>query len=146
MKLHDLKPAKGAKHRRKRVGRGESSGIGKTSGRGMKGQKARNTVHPWFEGGQMPLQRRLPKLGGFTPRNRTEYAVVNLAKLDASFDAGAEVTAEVLASRGLVRKNKKVKVLAQGDLSKALTVKAHAFSKQAAEKISAAGGTAEVVA
>lgn len=140
MRLHDLKPAKGATHRRKRVGRGD-----KTSGRGQKGQKSRNTVPVWFEGGQMPIQRRVPKLGGFTPRNRTEYAVVNVAKLAEIFDSGATVTPEDLVARRLVRKRKPVKVLAHGDISKSLTVKAHRFSKQAKEKIEAAGGTTEVL-
>ena len=145
MRLHDLKPAPGAKHRRKRVGRGESSGLGKTSGRGMKGTKARKTVPPGFQGGQMSLQRRLPKLGGFTSRNRKEFAVVNLARLDRDFEAGATVGPEELVARGLVRKGMPVKVLGQGEISKALTVRANAFSKQAAEKIGRAGGAAEVV-
>ena len=152
MRLHDLKPAKGATHRRKRVGRGEASGIGKTSGRGQKGQRARNTVHPWFEGGQMPIQRRLPKLRGY-PRGggrRTggtgqDYAVVNLDKLSESFDAGATVSPEDFVAKGLVRKRMKVKVLANGDIGKALTVRAHRFSKLAKEKIEAAGGTTEVL-
>lgn len=145
MKLHDLRPAPGAKHRIKRVGRGEGSGIGKTSGRGMKGQKARGQVPPGFEGGSMPLQRRLPKWGGFTPRNRVEYAVVNLARLDADFEAGAVIDPEVLRARGIVRKRGPVKVLGQGDLTKRLTVKANAFSAKASEKIQAAGGAAEVI-
>jgi large subunit ribosomal protein L15 len=146
MRLHDLKPAPGAKHRIKRVGRGESSGIGKTSGRGMKGEKARGQVKPGFEGGQMPLQRRLPKWGGFTSRNRVEYAVVNLARLDATFDAGSVVDPESLRRAGIVRKRGPVKVLGQGELSKKLHVKASAFSEQATEKIRRAGGTTEVVA
>lgn len=145
MKLHELKPAPGAKHRRKRVGRGNSSGTGKTSGRGMKGQKARGSVPPWFEGGQMPLQRRVPKWGGFTPRNRVEYAVINIGTLDDAFEAGETVTPEALRDRELVRKGSPVKVLASGELTKSLTVRAHRFSKQAKDKIEAAGGTAELV-
>ena len=145
MRLHDLRPAKGATHKKKRVGRGNASGNGKTAGRGQKGQRARNTVHPWFEGGQMPIQRRLPKFGGFTPRNRVEYAVVNVAKIADNFDAGATVTPVELVAKGLVRKNEKVKVLANGDIGKALTIKANKFSKVAEEKIKAAGGTAEVI-
>jgi large subunit ribosomal protein L15 len=152
MRLHDLKPAKGATHRRKRVGRGEGSGLGKTSGRGQKGQKARNTVPQGFEGGQMPIQRRLPKLRGY-PRGggrRTggtgqDYAVVNVDALAEKFDAGAAISPEDLVAKGLVRKRMKVKVLAQGDIAKALTVRAHRFSKQAKEKIEAAGGTTEVL-
>ena len=145
MKLHDLKPAPGSKHRRKRVGRGNASGTGKTSGRGMKGQKARGSIPPWFEGGQMPLQRRVPKWGGFTPRSRIEYAVVNLGRLDDNYEDGQTVTPEELAGKRLVRKGRPVKVLAQGELTKALTVRAHKFSKQAKDKILAAGGTAEVI-
>jgi large subunit ribosomal protein L15 len=145
MKLHDLKPADGARHRRKRVGRGEGGGKGKTSGRGQKGQKARNNVPIWFEGGQMPIQRRVPKFGGFTSPNRVSYAVVNVARLQDTFESGSVVGPDELASRGLVRARRRVKVLGQGDISKALTVRAHKFSKQAEEKIRAAGGTAEVV-
>lgn len=143
MRLHDLRPAPGAKKAKRRFGRGESSGRGKTSGRGQKGQRARNTVPVWFEGGQMPIQRRIPKWGGFTNPNRIEYAVVNVAKLAETFEAGAVVTPEELAARGLVRKRRPVKVLGHGEISKAITVRVHAFSKQAAEKIQAAGGTAE---
>ena len=145
MRLHDLKPAPGSKHRRKRVGRGESSGIGKTSGRGQKGQRARGSVPAWLEGGQMPIQRRIPKFGGFTNRNRVEYAVVNVARLAEVFDAGAVVTPEELVAHGLVRKRTPIKVLGHGDIAKALTVKANKFSKQAVEKIQGAGGTTEVV-
>ena len=145
MRLHDLKPAPGAKQKRKRVGRGEGGGKGKTSGRGQKGQKSRNTVPPWFEGGQMPIQRRVPKWGGFTNPNRVEYAVVNVARIEEVFDAGSTVSPEELVSKGLVRRRQKVKVLASGDISKALTVRAHRFSKQAREKIEAAGGTTEVI-
>jgi large subunit ribosomal protein L15 len=145
MRLHDLKPAPGSKRPRKRVGRGEGGGKGKTSGRGQKGQKSRNTVHPWFEGGQMPIQRRLPKFGGFTSRNRVEYAPINVARLSEVFDAGATVGPEDMSSHGLVRRKSKVKVLGEGEISKALTVRAHKFSKQAEEKIKAAGGSTEVV-
>lgn len=145
MRLHDLRPAPGSKRPRKRVGRGESSGRGKTSGRGQKGQKARNNIPPAFEGGQMPIQRRVPKWGGFTNPNRVTYAVVNVARLAETFDAGAVVTPETLAERGLVRRRLPVKVLGNGDLGKALTVKAHKFSKQATEKITSAGGVAELV-
>jgi large subunit ribosomal protein L15 len=145
MKLHDLKPAKGAKRPRKRVGRGNASGTGKTSGRGQKGTRARGTVPAWFEGGQMPIQRRVPKWGGFTSRNRVEYAVVNVAKLADTFDAGATIGPDEIVAKGLVRKRQKVKVLAHGDISKALTVRAHRFSKVAKEKIEAAGGKTEVL-
>ena len=145
MKLHDLKPAPSAKKRKKRVGRGNASGTGKTSGRGQKGTRARNTVAPWFEGGQMPIQRRLPKWGGFTNPNRVEYVVVNVARLGEVFEAGATIGPADLVGHGLVSRNKPIKVLGQGDISKALTVKAQKFSKQAEEKIKAAGGTTEVV-
>jgi large subunit ribosomal protein L15 len=145
MRLHDLKPAKGATHRRKRVGRGNASGTGKTSGRGQKGQRARNKVPVWFEGGQMPIQRRIPKFGGFTNRNRVEYEVVNVARLAEAFDAGATIGPDDLAAKGLVRRKRPVKVLGNGEIGKALTVKANKFSKQAAEKIQGAGGTVEVV-
>lgn len=145
MRLHDLRPAPGSKRSPKRVGRGESSGRGKTSGRGSKGQRARNTIPAASEGGQMPIQRRVPKWGGFTNPNRIEYAVVNVARLAETFDAGAEVTPDELAARGLVRRRRRVKVLGQGDISKALTVRAHRFSRQAEEKIKAAGGTTELV-
>lgn len=145
MRLHDLRPAPGSKRSRKRIGRGESSGRGKTSGRGMKGQRARNTVPAAFEGGQMPIQRRVPKWGGFTNPNRIEYAVVNVARLDDTFVAGAVVTPDDLAARGLVRRRRPVKVLGEGEISKALTVQAHRFSKQAADKIKGAGGTIEIL-
>ena len=145
MRLHDLKPAPGSKRRKKRVGRGEGSGKGKTSGRGQKGQKARNTIPPWFEGGQMPIQRRIPKFGGFTNPNRVEHEVVNVARLAEVFDAGAVIGPDELASKGLVRRRRPVKVLGHGDIGKKLTVRAHKFSKQAADKIQAAGGAAEVL-
>lgn len=145
MRVHDLRPAPGSRRPRKRVGRGGGSGRGKTAGRGTKGQKSRNSVPVWFEGGQMPIQRRIPKWGGFTSPNRVVYAVVNVAKLAEAFEAGDVVTPEELASRGLVRRKRPVKVLAHGEISKAVTVRAHRFSKQAAEKIRNAGGTVEQI-
>ena len=147
MNLSDLKPPKGAKHTKKRVGRGEGSGSGVTSGRGHKGQKSRSGYHHkrGFEGGQMPLQRRVPKRGFFNPF-RVEYAVVNLDTLVDRFAAGTEVTPELLRERRLVRSNAKlVKILARGDIETALTVKAHKFSRKASEKIAAAGGQTEVI-
>ena len=144
MKVHDLKPAAGSKRAPRRVGRGIGGKGGKTAGRGSKGQGARNTVSPRFEGGQTPLHRRTPKSKGFTNPFRVEYHVVNLSTLDA-FDADAEVTPETLRERGLVAKRGLVKVLARGELSKKLTVRAHGFSATAKEKIEAAGGTTEVI-
>ena len=141
MKLHELSPAKGSKHKKKRVGRGPGSGIGKTSGRGEKGQKSRTgySSRPGFEGGQMPLIRRVPKRG-FTNIWKTEYSVVNLSQL-AELDG--EVNPEVMLEHGLVRSGKKVKVLGDGEIGKALTVVANKFSKSAREKIEAAGGRCE---
>ena len=144
MKLHHLKPAEGAKKDRKRVGRGRAGVRGKTAGRGTKGTGARKNVPVGFEGGQMPLQRRVPKLKGFTNVNRIEYAVVNVEVL-AKYYADGEVTPEALYAHGLVRKGKPVKILARGELDHALTVKAHAFSEAAKAKIEAAGGRAEVL-
>jgi large subunit ribosomal protein L15 len=144
LKLHHLQPAPGSKKTKIRVGRGEGGRRGKTAGRGTKGLKARNTVRPGFEGGQTPLSMRLPKLPGFKNPNKEEFAIVNLTAL-ADFEAGAEVTPETLRSRGLIRHRGRVKVLAEGDLSRALTVKAHAFSGSARAKIEAAGGTVEVI-
>lgn len=144
LKLHDLKPAPGSKKARIRVGRGESGRRGKTAGRGMKGQKARSKTRIGFEGGQMPLHRRLPKAKGFTNPFRVTYNVVNLTQL-AELEAGAEVTPNVLEQRGLVHHRGRVKILGDGELAVPLYVKAHAFSKAAKEKIEAAGGTAEVV-
>ena len=144
--LSSLKPPAGSRKARKRVGRGPGSGNGKTSGRGHKGQKARaaSKKPAAFEGGQMPLQRRLPKRG-FTPLTRTRYALVNLTDL-SRFDEGSEVTPAELFEAGMIRKaTDLVKVLSDGELSVKLTIKAHKFSKAAAEKISAAGGTAEVI-
>lgn len=143
MKPHELKPARGAKTRRTRVGRGDGSGKGKTAGRGTKGTKARGEVHMFFEGGQMPLIRRVPKLKGFTPPNRKVYGAVNVGQLG---DLGSEVGPDELREAGLVRKRDKlVKVLGNGDVSKKLTVRAHAFSDAARSKIEGAGGTVEVI-
>ncbi|MCP3977029.1 MAG: 50S ribosomal protein L15 [bacterium] len=145
MKLHHLKPAEGSKTRKVRVGRGEGGRRGKTAGRGTKGQKARSKVRPGFEGGQTPLQRRLPKLKGFKNRNKEYFALINVGKLADNFEAGDVVTPEVLHERGLVKKRGRVKVLGEGDITLALTVNAHAFSLGAVEKIKAAGGSVEVV-
>jgi large subunit ribosomal protein L15 len=143
MKLHHLRPAKGAKKERTRVGRGRAGARGKTAGRGMKGTGARGTIRAGFEGGQMPLIRRIPKLKGFKNPNRVEFAPVNVEILAKYFDD--DVTPEALYKHGLAHKGAKIKVLARGELDKKLTVKAHAFSKAAKEKIEAAGGTAEVL-
>jgi large subunit ribosomal protein L15 len=144
MKLHHLRPAEGSKKRKIRVGRGESGRRGKTAGRGTKGLKARSKVRRGFEGGQMPLQRRMPKLRGFRNPNRVEYTVINVERLN-DFDAGTTVTADDLRVRGLVKHRGKVKVLGEGDIDRALTIKAHAFSLGAVEKIKAAGGSVEVI-
>jgi large subunit ribosomal protein L15 len=146
MKIHHLKPAPGAHKARKRKGRGEAAGKGKTAGRGQKGTGARDTVPAGFEGGQMPLQRRLPKRPGFTPRNRIEYATVNVARLDVAFDADDEVTPQTLRAKGLIRRGSApVKILGDGELSKALRVSAHAFSGSAQLKIDASGGSTTVI-
>lgn len=142
LKLHDLKPAPGSKKSRQRVGRGEAS-KGKTAGRGTKGTKARYQVRPGFEGGQLPLHMRLPKLRGFKSPFRVEYSPVNLNTLNELFPEGGEVTAETLINNGVARRGMPVKILGSGDVSAALTVKAHAFSGTAEEKITAAGGTVE---
>jgi large subunit ribosomal protein L15 len=146
MDLSNLKPPKGATHKRKRVGRGPGSGHGKTAGRGSKGAKSRSGFKQkrGFEGGQMPLHRRLPKRG-FHNLFRTEYAVVNLDELGARVPAGTVVTPELLRERRLVRTAQPIKVLARGDIGVALTVKAHKFSGKAAEKIAAAGGSIETL-
>jgi large subunit ribosomal protein L15 len=147
MKLNELKPVEGAKHAKKRVGRGIGSGIGKTSGRGQKGQNSRSGggVRPGYEGGQTPLFKRLPKRG-FTNIHRHEYAIVNLGDINALFEAGAVVDLEALKKVGLVKKEYEgVKILGNGELDKALTIKAAKFSKSAVEKISKAGGTVEVL-
>ena len=147
--LNSLKPAKGSTHKKKRVGRGPGSGLGKTAGRGEKGQKSRSGYSRklGFEGGQMPLHRRLPKRG-FTNIFKREWAEVNLADLEKMFDAGASVTPEALLERGLIRKSalKSVVILGNGELKKSLTVNAHRFSKSAKQKIEAAGGKAEIIA
>jgi large subunit ribosomal protein L15 len=146
MTLDELKPAAGSNRKRKRVGRGDGSGHGKTSCRGHKGQGARSGggTKPGFEGGQMPLQRRLPKRGFHNPF-RIEMSVVNITQLEA-FASGAEVTPEALVAQGLVRgKNPRIKILGDGSLSKPLTVKAHGFSARAKEKIEASGGKAELI-
>lgn len=145
--LHSLKAPQGSRHRKKRVGRGEGSGLGKTAGRGHKGQKSRtgNMNFGGFEGGQMPLQRRLPKFGFVNPF-RVEYVPVSLARLDAAFEEGAEVTPELLFEKGVVSKKRDlVKILANGTLSKRLTVRAHGFSAAAKEAIESAGGSVFVI-
>lgn len=144
LKLHHLSPAPGSKKKKIRVGRGESGRRGKTAGRGTKGLKARSKLRPGFEGGQTPLAMRLPKLKGFTNVNKEHYAIVNVASFEA-FDKGSEVTPESLRERGLIKRKGLVKVLGEGDLDKALTVKAHAFSASAKAKIEAAGGSVEIV-
>ncbi len=144
MKLHHLRPAEGSKKRKIRVGRGEAGRRGKTAGRGTKGQKARSKVRPGFEGGQMPMQRRLPKLKGFKNRNKIVYAVVNVERLN-EFEAGSTITPDVLRERGLAKKRGQIKILGEGEIDRALTVHAHSFSLGAVEKIKAAGGTTEVV-
>ncbi|MFN2544232.1 MAG: 50S ribosomal protein L15 [Actinomycetota bacterium] len=145
MKLHHLKPAPGSKRAKKRVGRGRAGTRGKTAGRGTKGWGARQQPKQGFEGGQMPLARRIPKLKGFTNPNRVEYAAINVARLAEVFDASEAVGPEQMHAHGLVRKGLPVKVLAQGEIDKALTVRAHAFSEAARTKIERAGGTAEVL-
>jgi large subunit ribosomal protein L15 len=145
VKLHHLRPAPGARTDRVRKGRGEASGKGKTAGRGTKGSNARGNMRIGFEGGQMPLQRRVPKLRGFNPPNKVAWSVVNLDRLGAAFPKGGGVDPEGLVEAGLARKSTPVKVLGNGELSVALQVRAHAFSSTAAAKITAAGGTVEVV-
>lgn len=146
MKLHELSPAEGSRHVRKRKGRGPGSGNGKTAGKGHKGQNARSGggVRPGFEGGQNPLYRRLPKRG-FTNISRKEYAVVNLDELN-NFEEGTEITPELLQQVGVIKNPKDgIKILGNGELTVKLTVKANKFSQSAAEKIQAAGGTTEVI-
>jgi large subunit ribosomal protein L15 len=143
IKLHDLKPAPGSSRRRKRVGRGTAGKGGKTAGRGTKGQRARDTVPAAFEGGQMPLHMRVPKLKGFNNPFRVEYQAINLDTIEES---GLDtVTPEALHAKGLTHKGALVKVLARGELTRAVRVEAHAFSKAAAERITAAGGSVEVL-
>lgn len=146
MELNNLKPALGSTKDRKRIGRGPGSGHGKTATKGHKGQKARSggSIKAGFEGGQMPMQRRLPKRG-FTPLQRTEYAIVNLGQLEI-FEAGTAIDMEMLVKFGMVSKVLDgVKILAKGELTKSLTVKAHKFSNAAKDKITAAGGTIEEI-
>jgi len=142
MKLHHLRPAEGSKTERTRVGRGRAGRRGKTAGRGTKGLLARHNPKLGFEGGQMPLQRRVPKLKGFKNPNRVEYSVVNVEQLQAVFGKG-DVDPAGMYAHGLVRKGRPVKVLGRGDVSVALVVRAHAFSKTARDKLQAAGGRAE---
>ena len=147
MKLSELKPAPGSKHAKKRVGRGPGSGLGKTSGRGHKGQKARSGggKGPYFEGGQTPLQRRMPKRG-FTNIFKKDYVVLNVEALEAKFDTGATVDTQAFVASGLVSNPRDgIRVLGRGDITKALHVKAKGFSETAKEKITAAGGSIEVI-
>jgi len=147
MELHDLYPAPGSTKTRKRVGRGHGSGRGKTSGRGQDGQASRagGTKGPGFEGGQLPLYMRLPKLGGFTNRNRQEYAIVNVSRLEEVFDAGDEITADSLAAKGVIKSADKlpVKILGSGEVTKSFKVAVDKVSSSAKEKIEKAGGTVE---
>ena len=143
MKAHDLKPAAGSTRARRRVGRGTAGKGGKTAGRGTKGQGARGQVKPGFEGGQLPLTQRVPKLKGFKNPFRVEYAVVNLDALEA-FD-GDDVNPDTLRAKGLVHKHGLVKVLGRGELTRSVRVRAHAFSRSAEQAITGAGGTVEVI-
>ena len=141
IKIHDLRPAAGAKTAKTRVGRGEGGKGGKTAGRGTKGSKARGQVSARFEGGQMPLHMRLPKLRGFTNPFRTEYQVVNLDRITELFPEGGDVDVDALVAKGAVRKGHKVKVLGSGEIGVKVQVSVHAFSGSAKEKIAAAGGS-----
>ena len=145
IKVHDLKPAAGSTKAKKRVGRGISGKGGKTAGRGTKGQHARNTVARGFEGGQTPLHRKTPKAKGFNNPFRVEYQAINLDVIETAFEAGTVVGPDALRERGLVHKNGLVKVLGRGELTKALTVRAHGFSATAKAAIEAAGGSVEVI-
>jgi large subunit ribosomal protein L15 len=145
VKLHHLRPAPGSTATRTRKGRGEAAGKGKTAGRGTKGSTARGRIRVGFEGGQMPLQRRVPKLKGFTNPNKVQWSVVNVERLAAALPKGGSVDPDVMVRQGLARKGAPVKVLGRGEVAVALQVRAHAFSSTAAEKITAAGGTVEVV-
>jgi large subunit ribosomal protein L15 len=147
LSLNNLKPAKGSTHKKKRVGRGPGSGLGKTAGRGHKGQKSRSGYSRkiGFEGGQMPLQRRLPKRG-FTNIFKTKWLEVSLEKIDDNFNKGDEVTPDNLRERGLIKKAKHdLVILGTGEISKALSISAHRFTKSAKEKIEKAGGTAILI-
>jgi len=148
MKINDLKPAAGSRKRNKRIGRGPGSGHGKTSCKGHKGQKSRSggTKGPGFEGGQMPLHRRLPKRGFRNYPFRRDFTVINLERLSALVEDLNEVTPELLIERGVLSKSKsRIKILGNGDLSRPITIKAHAFSASALKKIESAGGKAEVI-
>lgn len=141
MHLHELKPEEGSKRKKVRVGRGIGSGLGKTCGRGTKGQSARRQIHPRFEGGQTPIHRRLPVKKGFRNPNSIEYAVLNLSALEAAFESGSEVNIETVRAKGLVGNLKDgLKILGQGELTKKLKITAQAFSKAAEAKIQKAGG------
>jgi large subunit ribosomal protein L15 len=144
MKVHELKPAPGSKHKKIRVARGVGGRRGKTGGTGTKGQGTRTHIKPGFEGGQTTLSRRTPKLKGFKNPFRIEYTVINLDHLDG-FETGAEVTPETLRAKGLVHKHGLVKVLGRGEITRPLTIRVHAVSASAAEAIRAAGGTVEIV-
>ena len=148
MKLHELRPSEGAFQTKKRVGRGVGSGLGKTSGKGQKGQKSRSgaKINPVFEGGQTPLFRRIPKRGFNNARFRVEYATINLSDLNKMFNDGDVVTPELLKEKGIIKKQLcGVKVLGNGELEKKLTIKANRFSSSAVTKIESAGGKAEVI-
>jgi len=144
LKVHHLRPAPGAKKAKTRKGRGEAS-KGKTAGRGGKGTHARNTVRAGFEGGQMPLVQRLPKMRGFKNPERIEFQAVNVATINEAFPNGGNVTVDSLVKAGLARKGHLIKVLGQGEISVKVSVEAHAFSKSAEEKIAAAGGSVKTV-
>jgi large subunit ribosomal protein L15 len=141
IKLHHLKPAEGAKTRKKRVGRGDAGKGGTTAGRGTKGTGARGSVHLGFEGGQMPMIRRQPKKRGFNNPNKVVFAVINVARLEEAFESGDVVTSALLGERGLVKAKRPVKVLGQGNLTKSLTIDVDAVSDSARTKIEAAGGS-----
>jgi large subunit ribosomal protein L15 len=145
--LNNLHPAKGSTHKKKRVGRGPGSGLGKTAGRGHKGQKSRSgySSRPGFEGGQMPLQRRLPKRG-FTNIFKKEWIEISLAKIEENFNAGEQITPEILHTRGLIKKAKHdLVILGTGEITKSLTISAHRFTKTAKDKIERSGGTATII-
>jgi large subunit ribosomal protein L15 len=144
LQLHDLQPAPGSKKKKIRVGRGEGGRRGKTAGRGTKGQKARNNVPAWFEGGRTPIHRQIPQLKGFKNPNKVVFNPVNVGDL-ARFDVGAEIDPDLLRGAGLSKKKGPIKVLGNGEIDKALTVKVHAASDSARSKIEAAGGTVELI-
>jgi large subunit ribosomal protein L15 len=145
MKLHHLRPGPGARRPKRRVGRGRAAGQGKTAGRGTKGYLARNSKKAGYEGGQMPLVRRVPKEPGFTNRNRQEWAVVNVERLSQRFKKDTKVTPEAMAEAGLVRRRLPVKVLGGGELDRPLMVQAHGFTAVARQKIEQAGGSVEIL-